>query len=161
MTSLFFFKMGGRGGFYIGRYCPLNVLRTFPQHSTNLVAKRKRWLLLIPNVSQSQGSNYSCHTFRKILSAQYLEILTISCQLEYLLRSWPTLTLLYSSRWLGGGSQSSISKLFFVLLYYVLFFFSFSFLFSDILNCYIIGKNNNKNSFTYAKQCILNIEMFF
>lgn len=101
------------------------------------------------------------HLGRYCLLSTYLEILTILCQLEYLLRSWPTLTLLYSSRWLGGGSQSSISKLFFVLLYYVLFFFSFSFLFSDILNCYIIGKKNNKNSFTYAKQCILNIKMFF
>lgn len=62
---------------------------------------------------------------------------------------------------IGWGKSELYFKIIFCFIILCGFFFSFSFLFSDILNCYIIGKNNNKNSFTYAKQCILNIEMFF
>lgn len=62
---------------------------------------------------------------------------------------------------IGWGKSELYFKIIFCFIILCVFFFSFSFLFSDILNCYIIGEKNNKNSFTYAKQCILNIEMFF
>lgn len=62
---------------------------------------------------------------------------------------------------IGWGKSELYFKIIFCFIILCVFFFSFSFLFSDILNCYIIGKKNNKNSFTYAKQCILNIKMFF
>lgn len=62
---------------------------------------------------------------------------------------------------IGWGKSELYFKIIFCFIILCVFFFSFSFLLSDILNCYIIGKKNNKNSFTYAKQCILNIKMFF
>lgn len=89
-------------------------------------------------------------------------LLTISRSLQFLVVEKLThFNIAIFIEMIGWGKSELYFKIIFCFIILCVVFFSFSFLFSDILNCYIIGKKNNKNSFTYAKQCILNIEMFF
>lgn len=92
---------------------------------------------------QSQVSNYPGHTFRKILSVQYLEIPYMSARV-------PILTLPHLDVWVGNVLYFK-KKI--VLFYYV---FSFFYLFSDILYCDIEKKNKS----SFAKQFTLNHKIF-
>lgn len=98
---------------------------------------------------QSQVSNYPGHTFRMILSVQYLEIPYMSARvLIEMLTHFNIATLGCLGRECLVFRKKKI-----VLFYYV---FSFFYLFSDILYCDIEKKNKS----SFAKQFTLNHKIF-